>query len=108
MYGMSTDNTNNKESDINVQKLAELARIDVTDNELKELENELPAILDFVEQVGQAHSQSDTHKHTGEHYNIMRDDGEPHKSGKYTAEIVEAFPKSKDGYLAVKKIINQS
>lgn len=94
-------------TEVDVKKLAALARIAVSDEEVKEFEGELPAILDFVDQVQQAHGETKTERKTGDHYNIMREDSEPHQTGAYAEDLIAAMPASKEGYLQVKKIIKQ-
>ncbi|MDP2649994.1 MAG: Asp-tRNA(Asn)/Glu-tRNA(Gln) amidotransferase subunit GatC [bacterium] len=91
--------------DIDVKKLAELARVEVSDEEIKALKKETPAILSFVEQVQEAHGAST--KELSNHRNIMREDDMPHESGAYTKDMIESMPSSKDGYLKVRKIIQQ-
>ncbi len=90
--------------EVDVKKLADLARIEVSADELEELERELPLILDFVEQVGEAGGTLE--KKTGSHYNILREDSEPHDGSKYSKDLIAAMPQSEKGYLKVKKIIN--
>lgn len=90
---------------VDVKKLGELARVAVPEHELKELEKEIPEILSFVEQIQNAGGE--LKKETGAHYNILRDDGEPHESGMYTDDILAEMPDTKDGYLKVRKIIQQ-
>lgn len=89
---------------VDVQKLAQLARIDVSAEELEELEKELPDILEFVEQIQKAGGKAE--KETCSHYNVMREDGEPHDGSLYSDDLIAAMPQSKNGYLKVKKIIN--
>jgi len=92
-------------TDVDIKKLTQLSRIAVSDDEMKQLENEIPAILEFVEQITEAGGE--VTKETGEHYNIMREDGNSHESGKYTKEMTDAMPQEKNGYLKVRKIIAQ-
>ena len=87
-----------------IQKLSQLARIDMDEQEMKELQGDLESILGYIEQI----SEVVTEEHepvAGEHRNIMREDGEPHESGKYTKDILNEVPKVKDGYLETKKIL---
>ncbi len=93
-------------TDVDIKKLAELSRLSIDDQEVRQLEQEIPEILDFVDQIQDA-KLAGTEKEVGEHYNIMREDVEPHESGKHTKEMVDAMPDSKDGYLKVRKIIQQ-
>lgn len=91
--------------EVDIAKLAHLARIAMTEKEIEELKREIPDIIAFVDQITQAGGE--VTKETGDHYNIMREDEDPHESGKYTKEMVDAMPNSKDGYLRVRKIITQ-
>jgi len=90
---------------VDIEKLAELSRISISDDEKKELEKEIPEILSFVEQVSD--TVGELKKTTGNHYNVLRDDKEPHESNKYTKEMLKAMPNEKNGYLLVRKIIAQ-
>lgn len=92
-------------TDVDVAKLAQLSRIAVSDEEMSELEQEIPKILAFVDQIAQAGGE--TTKETGEHYNVMREDAEPHAPGAFSQELLDAMPDTKDGYLKVRKIISQ-
>ena len=91
-------------NEVDIKKLADLARIDVSSDELKDLQKELPEILHFVEQVGEAGGSVE--KKTGTHYNIMRDDADPHASDKYSDDLISAMPESENRYLKVKKVIS--
>ncbi len=74
------------------------------EQEMKELQGDLESILGYVEQIGEA--VTETHEPlAGVHRNVMREDGEPHESGKYTKDILNEMPKVKDGYLETKKIL---
>ncbi len=92
-------------TDVDIAKLAQLARIAIDTEEQKELERDIPAILAFVEQIQAAGGE--VTKETGDHYNIFREDGEPHAPGAYTDEMLASMPNEKDGYLRVRKIISQ-
>ncbi|PCI89953.1 hypothetical protein COB18_02410 [Candidatus Kaiserbacteria bacterium] len=91
--------------DVDVAKLANLTRMAVSDEEMKDLEREIPEILAFIDQITQAGGE--VIKEPGEHYNIMRKDENPHESGEHTDELLAAMPDTKNGYLRVRKIITQ-
>ncbi len=92
--------------DVDIQKLAGLSRIEVSNNEQVQLKKELPAILQFVEQIRDAGGE--IKKETSDHYNVFREDTNPHAGGVYTKELLDAMPKkTDDGYLKVRKIITQ-
>jgi len=87
-----------------IENLAKLCRIELSDNEKKELLGEMDAILDFVNQI-QKVKISDKEKDIGRLKNIMRNDESPHESGKYTDAILTMAPKTEEGYFKVKKIL---
>ena len=88
---------------VDVRVLANLAKLEVSDTELAKLESELPAILSFVETIQQV--SSDMKEDSPEHRNILRDDGEPHESGIYSADILAAAPAQRDNQIVVKQVI---
>ncbi|KKQ35054.1 MAG: Aspartyl/glutamyl-tRNA(Asn/Gln) amidotransferase subunit C [Candidatus Nomurabacteria bacterium GW2011_GWB1_37_5] len=87
-----------------MEKLAELARIEINDEEKNELLGDLQAILGYVEQVNKASTVNQVNQAI-EHVNIMREDKEPHETGIYTDKILAEVPESQDGYVKVKKIL---
>lgn len=91
---------------VEIEKLAELARIKIGDKERDELTGDIEAILGYVGVISSIASEEVTE--AGEHKNIMREDGEPHVTGVYTDRLVEQFPKQDNNSLVVKKIIDQN
>lgn len=94
-----------------IQKLASLSRLKLTDEETEQYAKDLSGILKYVDQIQEVTEGADTtsalNKNSSEipHRNIMRDDiadqmlnSEPHK-------LVEAAPKHQDGLVEVKKIL---
>ncbi|MFC1802073.1 Asp-tRNA(Asn)/Glu-tRNA(Gln) amidotransferase subunit GatC [Patescibacteria group bacterium] len=87
-----------------IKKLTELARIDVSEEEQKELLGEMDSILGFIGQIQKADVDI-AEREVGDVRNIMRDDVDPHESGKYTEGILREAPKTQKGYFEVKKIL---
>ena len=90
---------------VDIATLAKLARLEVSDTELKRLEKEIPAILGFVETIQKAGAGKS--EQTSVLENIMRDDGEPHETGIYTKELLDAAPAHKKGLIAVKQVLSR-
>lgn len=89
-----------------VLKLAQLARIDMEENEAETLSREFDAILKYVGEVKSIPSNSkDLKKEDFALKNVMREDGEPHESGIYTESILNQAPQREGDYLKVKKIL---
>ena len=90
-----------------VKKLAALARIRVDDSELEKFMKEFDAILAYVGQLENLElPQGDALRNKTAMRNVMREDGEPHESGKYTEKLVAQFPAGENNALSVKQIIS--
>lgn len=85
-----------------VENLAKLARIELKDEEKKELLSDMGSILDYVKQIKEMKAESiEPNLQT---YNIWREDElEPREFSREL--IISQFPNSQDGYLKVKKIL---
>ena len=90
---------------VDVRALAQLARMEVSDEELQKLERELPAILAFVETIKKVEVKS--MERNPSLRNVMREDGDPHESGAYTEKLLEQAPEQKDGSIVVKQVISR-
>lgn len=107
-----------------MKKLAELARLDLPENEQKRLLGDLQSILEYVDQIQKAPigARRSTQMNTqinadiGENQrinqresamlkNVFREDKEPHEPGEYTEKLLKEVPEEKDGYVKVKKIL---
>ena len=88
-----------------VRKLAALARIRVEDAELEKFTREFDAILAYVGQLESLQLPASSRQLPALR-NVMREDGEPHKSGAYTEKIVAQFPAREGNALSVKQILS--
>ena len=91
-----------------VKKLASLARISVSEEELPKFTQEFDAILAYVSQLEKLDLPSDLKDSKPALRNVMREDGEPDAPGAWTEKIVKAFPQSEKNALSVKQIITHS
>ena len=79
--------------------------MEVSDEELKKLEKEIPDILEFVETIQRVSlkiavpSPSLT--------NVMRADENPHESGLYTEALLKAAPTRVGNRIAVKQVLKR-
>ena len=92
-----------------IKKLANLARIDMSEGEMKEIAKDFDSILAYVGQV-QKVSNLKNEKSTkkSEDYflhNVMREDVVTNKKGEYTEKILKDAPDTQDGFLKVKQIL---
>lgn len=89
-----------------IKKLAGLARIELSDNEIEHLAGEVGSILGYVSQVTNA--AGDLVRKLPKLHNVMREDVEQNKSGEYTEAILRNAPRRQENYLKVKKILGNS
>ncbi len=86
-----------------LDKLAKLSRLSITDEEKEKLALEFDSILGYVSEIEKV-SVGERVLEAGLLRNIMREDGEPHESGLYTEAILNNAPDTEDGYLKVKQV----
>ena len=88
-----------------ILKLAQLARLDLTDQEVAEYSQELTAILDYVEQLAAVDvtGLEPTHQVSGL-VNVSRED-EPKDYGYTPADLLKGVPHVKDQQIKVKRIL---
>ncbi len=87
-----------------IENLAKLCRIELTENEKKELLNEMDSILDFIDQI-QKVKTGDLEYEAGDLQNIMREDNNPYIGGEFSNDILIEAPETQKGYVKVKKIL---
>ncbi len=93
-----------------IKKLADLARIEIPDEEVESLRGEIDAILDYVGQVsavaeGAGIPSPEQGEGQGGIFNIMREDANPTESQTYSKDLIAEFPQKENNYLKVKKIL---
>jgi len=89
-----------------VKKLAALARISVSDEELPKFVKEFEGILAYVGQLEKLDIDVKAGAATPALRNVFREDGDPHKKGEWTEKLAEQFPAREGDALSVKQIIS--
>lgn len=85
-----------------VENLAELARIELSEEEKGQILKDMEGILDYVKQVEAVHIEDK--KSVYDLYNVWREDVlEPREFSEKL--IKDQFPASQDGFVKVKKIL---
>jgi aspartyl-tRNA(Asn)/glutamyl-tRNA(Gln) amidotransferase subunit C len=85
-----------------IEKLAELAKIELNEEEKKGLLKDLDSILDYVKQISEAEVPEINLDY--ENKNVWREDI-PEERIFSKNLITEQYPDSKDGFIKVKKIL---
>lgn len=87
-----------------IQKLASLSRMKLSDEEIDQFTNEIDSILGYVEQIKEV---SDTGEKVNIlHKNILREDLDDRNLNNTSEELVSSAPASQDNLIKVKKILN--
>lgn len=87
-----------------IEKLAELARLEIPEEEKETLRKEVDSILEFVGQIKEL-TVAEPAKEAGAVHNVLREDKDPHLPGEHTEALLREAPETEDGYIRVKKIL---
>ena len=86
-----------------IQNLAELARIEISEGEAESLTSEIDSILEYVSKIKEISGSSTNDVPLLR--NVMRDDVVTHEANEYTEDILNLAPSREKNYLKVKKIL---
>lgn len=89
-----------------IKYLAELARLDLCDEEVDMYVKDIPKILDYVDILKTVKTDDSGRVESASVRNIFREDDNPHETGAYSKKILEEAPDTQDGFIKVKKILN--
>ena len=89
-----------------IEHLASLARIRLTEDEIKRLPEELSSIVSYVSVVSDiAADEADALPTVGARYNVFRKDEVTNKPDEFTEDILREMPKTEGRMMSVKKIL---
>ncbi len=89
-----------------IAHLAILARIELSEQELQNLEGELSSIMSYVSVISQmASDDADITPVLGARHNIFRADEVTNEADEYTADLLAQMPRTEGRYMKVKKIL---
>jgi aspartyl-tRNA(Asn)/glutamyl-tRNA(Gln) amidotransferase subunit C len=87
-----------------VENLANLARLELTEVEKEEMLSDFGSILGYVKQIESVEVDNQATSPVGANYNVWRED--ELQARDFSPELIsKQFPDSKDGFLKVKKIL---
>ncbi|MDO8590351.1 MAG: Asp-tRNA(Asn)/Glu-tRNA(Gln) amidotransferase subunit GatC [bacterium] len=88
-----------------IKKLANLARIRVSEEELPKLSKDIENVLGYVAQLSEVNCEKLNVNSKPDLINVMREDINPHETGIYTEKILANSPRRQGDYFVVKKIL---
>lgn len=87
-----------------IEHLAELSRMSVSNTEIEGLRHDLEEILAYVSEIKDVTTE-EIASTVGEIRNVLRDDENPHEVGKYSEDLLAALPSREGNRALVKKIL---
>ena len=92
---------------IDIEKLANLARIDLADTDIDEITDNISNVLAYVASVEEVAADGDSGPSVGPVHNVLREDADPHEPGAYREVLLAEAPKTDDeGFIVVPPILN--
>ncbi len=88
-----------------IEKLAKLARIELTEAEKQTYLKDISAILNYVDQIKAVVSKTGEERKVGDLRNVMQFDEQKTTNDSQVEAIVNEFPRKEKNYLKVKKIL---
>jgi len=88
-----------------IEKLAQLSRIKLSEQEKDSFFKEIDAILEYLGQIKEAGGGEKNIESVVMVKNVLRDDKDAHEEGFFTESILRASPSKEGDFIKVKKII---
>lgn len=89
-----------------IEKLAELSRLALSEEEKERMQGEFDSILEYITAIQKiSASTSERTPSIVARVNVMREDVNPHESGIHTEALLSVAPKREGNYIRVKKIL---
>lgn len=88
-----------------IEKLATLSRLTLTEEEKQGFQKEIGSILEYVGQLEKVSVSSDATPKIGDTYNVLREDVAKNTPGSYTEDLLSMAPAREGDYVKVKKIL---
>lgn len=88
-----------------IQKLADLSRLELTDSEINAYQKDFEGILSYIDTLNQVVLDKNLESDRKPNTNYLRDDSLSYESGQFTLDILDQAPDRKDDYFKVQKIL---
>ncbi len=89
-----------------VKKFADLARIEISEDDLSKMAKEIEAVLEYVGQIKNAISDKNERRiESAAVRNVFRDDEKSHERAVNKKKILESAPQKEGELIKVKKIL---
>ncbi len=85
--------------------LAELARLEITDEEAEAYKKDFEGILGYIDLIKNVDIEFDDFYETSSVQNAMREDDEVYEAGSFTEDLLAEAPHREGDYIKVKKVL---
>ncbi len=89
-----------------VKHLADLAQLELTDEELDKFSEQLTSILGYIDRIKNVELSENVQRNFKK-VNTFREDENPHEAGEDRKAILDEMPETENNMLVVKKILNK-
>ena len=89
-----------------VKHLADLAQLELSDEELDKFSAQLTSILGYIDRIKKVELKGEL-KRNFKKLNTFREDENPFEAGEHREAILEEMPETENNMLVVKKILNK-
>ena len=93
--------------EIDIRALANLARLELSDTEVEKMQQGIPVILAFVEQIQSVVPPAGGRGVSPDHRNVTRADADTHESGIHTETLLSAAPDRVGNRVSVKQVLTR-
>lgn len=87
-----------------IEKLAKLARIEITDQEKEDFRKDLGSIFGYISEINEVNLDQ-APNNSNDHANVFRDDVVTNSAGQYTESILGNAPVTKDALIQVNQVL---
>lgn len=88
-----------------ILKLAELARLNITDEEADGYKKDFNGILAYIDSIRSVEIELSDHYETNLTMNMMREDDKMYTAGEFTDVLLDEAPNRDGDYFKVKKVL---
>lgn len=90
-------------TELELDNLSKLARIDILPDEKQKMLADMQAILGYISEINEV--EGELARGEEDVFNVVRDDVVTHVTGVNTGAILEEAPSVKDGYVKVEQVL---
>lgn len=88
-----------------VKKLADLSRLELTDDQVREYQKDFEGILGYIDTLQSVDIGDVSQAFYGANTNYLRDDEQSYQTGEFSEDLLDAAPARDGDFIKVQKIL---